>query len=172
MTPVTLRERQPDDVPRLVALLTEQQPTSGYPMRWPLPFPAEQFIVRPHEERAWVATEADGRIVGHVAVSRVEGDGLAEFRAAGVTGRLAAVSVLLVDPACRGRGVGSRLLEHAVAAIRADGRQPVLDVAPVHAAALALYRRRGWREVRAIRPPWLPAHQPDVLLMVLPHTCG
>ncbi|WP_206051737.1 GNAT family N-acetyltransferase [Nocardioides ferulae] len=168
---VTIRERRPTDVPGLVEMLTLQQPTSGYPMRWPLPFPAEQFVVRPAEERAWVAERDDGAgpvLLGHVAVSRVEGEGLAEFRAAGVEGRLAAVSVLLVDPACRGHGIGGRLLEHAVAAIRADGRRPVLDVAPVHAAALALYRRRGWQEVRRIRPPWLPAHQPDVWLMVLP----
>jgi hypothetical protein len=41
-----VRPRERCDLPTLVRSLGEQQPTSSYPMRWPLPFPVEQFIER------------------------------------------------------------------------------------------------------------------------------
>ena len=53
-------------------VLAEQQASSRYPVRWPLPIPIEDFLVRPGEERAWVA-EVDGAVVGHVAVYGVDG---------------------------------------------------------------------------------------------------
>jgi hypothetical protein len=68
---VTVRPRRSDDVPRLAAILAEQQPHSLYPFRWPLPFPAEQFIARHHEFTAFVA-EQDGDLVGHVCIQWVE----------------------------------------------------------------------------------------------------
>jgi hypothetical protein len=40
-----------------VTLLGEQQPVTAYPLRWPLPFPVEQFLVRETEEDAWVAEQ-------------------------------------------------------------------------------------------------------------------
>lgn len=162
-----MRERRAGDLPGLVALLGEQQPTSMYPFRWPLPFPAEEFLVRATEERAWVA-EVDGELAGHVAVTVPAGE-MADAFARACPGRaLAEVSVLFNGTAFRGTGVGGRLLDTAVAAIRASGRTPALDVLPAHSTAEAVYRRRGWVEVGRARPEWLPAGQPDVLLMVLP----
>lgn len=154
-------------MPALVELLAEQQPGSRYPLRWPLPFPAEDFVVRASEEAAWVA-EADGALAGHVAVTGV-GDGLGDaFRRARPGRELASVSALFTGVAARGRGIGGRLLDTAVAAIRAGGRLPVLDVVPTHSSAVRIYRHRGWVQVGAVRPAWLPAGEPDVLLMVLP----
>jgi len=49
-----VRARRDEDIPVVVKLLTEQQPVSRYPFRWPLPFPVEQFIVRGSEQAAWV----------------------------------------------------------------------------------------------------------------------
>ena len=67
-TPVTVRSRLPDDVPALAHLVAAQQPVTGYPGRWPLPFPVEEFVVREPEVAAWVAVEDDGTVVGHVSL--------------------------------------------------------------------------------------------------------
>ncbi|MDN4171392.1 GNAT family N-acetyltransferase [Nocardioides sp. SOB77] len=159
---MSVRPRRPEDVPALAEVLAAQQAGSRYPMRWPLPFPVERFLVRESEEAAWVA-EADGRLVGHVAVCSVTDP--AVFR---VPGDLAAVAVLFVDPAVRGSGLGGRLLDTAVAWVRERGRVPVLDVVPRHSRAVEVYRHRGWVEVGRLRPDWLPADEDDLVLMTLP----
>lgn len=163
-----IRPREPQDVPLLVDLLAEQQLQTGYPMRWPLPFPVEQFIVRGNEERAWVAVRA-GQVVGHVSVGRVDDQEAAEvFTRETGAHHLACIGVLFVAPAARGSGVGGLLLDTAVAWADDQGRQPVLDVAARHAVAHAVYRHRGWREVGRISPTWLPPGQGPVHLMALP----
>lgn len=164
---VLVRPRRPGDLRRLVELLAEQQPTSRYPLRWPLPFPAEDFVVRAGEEAAWVA-EVDGDLAGHVAVTQVEQGLAAAFRRACPGQELASVSALFTGLAARGRGVGGRLLDTAVAAVRGSRRVPVLDVVPTNSTAVAVYRHRGWVEVGTARPAWLLADEPDVVLMVLP----
>lgn len=166
---IVVRARAGGDVPALVDVLAAQQARSRYPMRWPLPYPVERFVVRGGDEAAWVA-ELDGSVVGHVAVASA-GEDAAAFLAA-LPGRRAAeltlVSTLFVAEAARGAGVGRRLLEVAVSWARARGRLPVLDVVPLNAAAVGVYRRGGWIEVGRARPSWLPDDAADVLLMVLP----
>ena len=109
---MTVRPRAAADLPALVAVLEAQRPASGYPVRWPLPFPAEEFIARRTELAAWVALDGDD-VVGHVALLDVAPGWEADGWGAG-TGRpasaLAAVAVLFVDPDASGRGVGSALL--------------------------------------------------------------
>lgn len=167
---VLVRPRREKDVDALVAVLTEQreaQPSSEYPLRWPLPFPVRDFVVRATEEHAWVA-EHDGRLVGHVAVTALGDLGPAFARALDAEpDGMRAVSGLFTALSARGDGLGARLLEVAVRRIRDDGHRPVLDVVPTHAAAVGLYRARGWREVGRLRPAWLPAERPDLLLMTL-----
>ncbi len=170
MSQVVVRERLAQDLPVLTEVLTEQRPHSGYPQNWPLPFPVESFIARAGEDAAWVA-ELDGRVVGHVAVSRVEPGLEADLWVAGARRpreELAAVAVLFVDHRVQGRGVGKALLTAAVAAIRESGRLPVLDVVQETPAAVELYRRTGWQVVGEGRPRWLPADHLPVLFMVLP----
>ena len=165
-----IRPRERDDLIGLGAVLAAQQATSRYPMRWPLPFPVEQFIARDHELAAWTA-EIDGRPVGHVAVLAVGGGPLAEHwsQAHGVPAqRLGVLSTLFVDMGCRRTGLGRRLHDTAVAWMREQGLAPCLDVVPVHEAATGLYAGLGWREVGRARPDWLPADAPDVVGMVLP----
>ncbi|WP_300012145.1 GNAT family N-acetyltransferase [Pseudonocardia sp.] len=168
---VTVRPRRPDDVDGLVALLAGQQAQSRYPLRWPLPFPVEDFLVRETEERAWVA-EVDGAVAGHVAVARLDRELAVEFARLRPGEEPAAVTVLFTGAGHRGRGVGGALHDTAVAAIRGSGRLPVLDVLPGHSTAVEMYRHRGWTEIGRARPGWLPAGQPDVLLMVLPEPVG
>lgn len=166
---VGFRPRTAADLPVLAALLAAQQPRSRYPFRWPLPFPAEEFIARAGEERSWVAEEA-GALAGHIAVTRVFDDDLGRVWAT-ATGReplaLACISAFFVDESRRGLGIGGGLLDRAVAQIREQHRLPVLDVVQRHGSALAIYRGRGWRVVGEVRPPWLPDDEPPVLAMVL-----
>ncbi|WP_353950149.1 GNAT family N-acetyltransferase [Knoellia sp. S7-12] len=169
---MTIRERRPDDIPELVEVLSAQAPSSGYPHRWPLPFPAEEFLVRPGELGAWVAI-VDGRIAGHVATTDVSANWMAEHWSA-VLGRagheLGEVSILFVDHTLAGSGVGGALLERAVSEIRSLGREPVLDVVGEETKVGLFYRRRGWVVAGHARPQWLPVGQPDVAFMVLPDT--
>ncbi len=167
---VTVRARQAEDLPRLVEVLEAQQPSSGYPVRWPLPMPVEEFVVRAGELGAWVAL-ADGLVVGHASLLHPRAGWESEGWTAGTglaVDRLAAVSVLFVDPAFGGQGIGTRLLDIAVARARARGRLPVLDVVQEHSIAADLYRRRGWQVVAEVRPPWLPKDRLPVLMMMLP----
>jgi ribosomal protein S18 acetylase RimI-like enzyme len=169
-TPLTIRPRTAADLPRLVEVLAAQQPATGYPVRWPLPFPVEQFIVRTSEVAAWVAADDSGRPLGHVAVLDVAPGWDADGWTAGTgmpAGSLAAVGVLFVDPTATGRGVGTALLSTAVEHVFALGRVPVLDVVSESTRAVALYRRHGWRVVGTARPPWLPADRDPLLLMAL-----
>lgn len=171
---VTIRPRTPDDVPRLVDLLAAQRVDTGYPVRWPLPFPVEDFVVRAAELSAWVAVDEEvgaAGVVGHVALLGVAAGWEADGWSTG-TGRpasgLAAVSVLFVDRAATGRGVGSALLDTAVRHAVALGRTPVLDVVSESTRAVALYERHGFRAVGRARPPWLPEDRAPLLLMALP----
>jgi GNAT superfamily N-acetyltransferase len=161
-----VRPRTPADLPRLAAVLAAQQPTSRYPLRWPLPFPVEEFLVREGQEAAWVA-EHDGRVVGHVAVGRPRPAEAAGFEAAAGTAALACVAVLFVYAGLRGLGVGGRLLDTAVAWAAERELLPVLDVVPAHGPAVAFYRRRGWRQVGTLQPDWLPDPREPLLVMAL-----
>jgi ribosomal protein S18 acetylase RimI-like enzyme len=173
---VTVRERIPADLPVLAEVLEEQQPHTGYPQRWPLPSPVAEFLTRPGELGAWVATlDDDPAPVGHVSVTAPGSGPEVDGWVAGV-GRpaeeLAAVSVLFVDHRVSGRGVGGALLDAAVAFIRESGRAPVLDVVQETRSAVRLYERHGWRVVGEARPWWLPTDHLPVLLMVLPDGVG
>ncbi len=174
MTGVVVRVRVEADLPALVSVLEAQRVESRYPLRWPLPFPPEEFVWRSSDLTGWVA-EVDGRVVGHVAVQAADDvftpGGLGEAWSAGhdrPVHELGILGTLFVDPSTRGRGVGRALHDVAVEWLRAQGLAPCLDVVPVHAAALVMYERLGWREVTRIRPPWLPDDEPDVVVMVLP----
>jgi ribosomal protein S18 acetylase RimI-like enzyme len=167
---ITVRERTVADLPVLARVLEAQQPVTGYPQRWPLPWPVEQFLVRPGELGAWVA-ELGSAVVGHVSVTTPDAGAESDGWVAG-SGRpreeLAAVSVLFVDHTTSGRGVGTALLDHAVGFIRDAGLLPVLDVVQETNRAVQLYRRHGWKVVGEARPWWLPDDLLPVLLMVLP----
>ncbi|WP_344249549.1 GNAT family N-acetyltransferase [Isoptericola hypogeus] len=167
---VVVRDRVPADLPALAEVLAAQRPASGYPHRWPLPFPVEEFLVRPDEERAWVA-ESGGRMLGHVSVTTVPDDRYGAIWSAGAgrpVAELGCVSVLFVAPAAQGRGVGGALLDVAVAHLRDQDRTPVLDVDDRDGVAHAVYLHRGWRVVGEARFDWQRPEAPPARLLVLP----
>ncbi|MFE0601177.1 MULTISPECIES: GNAT family N-acetyltransferase [unclassified Streptomyces] len=94
----------------------------------------------PYLERVWIA-ELDGRPVGSVMCVREEGaPGTARLR------------LLLVDPAGRGRGIGSLLVDTVVSFARSVGyRELVLWTNDVLTDARGLYLRAGFTLV-AERP--------------------
>ncbi len=87
-------------------------------------------------ERLWLA-EHGPRLVGSVAVLRIARE-------------VAQLRWLVVDPAFRGRGIGKRLVQEAVAFARAAGYPSMfletLEELPI---AAALYRAAGFELVRA-----------------------
>jgi GNAT superfamily N-acetyltransferase len=157
---VRIRERRADDLPALEALLAAQQPASGYPHHWPLPFPVREFLVRRSEQRAWVAEDGD-RLIGHVAVARSGADVDDAFAAALGTDRLGALTALFVATDVVGTGVGGRLIDAAVDWIRAANQVPVLDLLGRDTRAHRVYLRRGWVE--------LGEAGPLVLMALVPH---
>ena len=96
---LVVRPRVAEDVPALCELVMRQQPLTQYPFRNPLPFPVEDFVVRPGELAAWVAELEPASPVGHVSLCEV-GDHHLGPRWAEAVGRpvsdLAAVSVLVL----------------------------------------------------------------------------
>ena len=175
---VRIRPRRAEDLPALAEALWAQQPSSRYPLRNPLPFPAEQFLHAHDAVAAWTA-ELDGRPVGHVCwTAPPHGDAAAELASRRcaethdcTTTDLAWVSSLFVGLDARRYGVGRLLLQAVVDDVRRAGRHACLEVLPVHPAAMALYESVGFREVARTRPEWLRAAAgddgPDVRVMTL-----
>ena len=167
---LTIRPRTEADLPALTQVLAAQQALTRYPMRWPLPFPIEQFVVRGVDLAGWTA-ELDDRPVGHVAAQAAHDVAMLPLWETGhdrPRERLGVVGTLFVDPGVRRQGLGRRLHDTAVDWLLERDLAPCLDVVPIHGAAQAMYAAAGWRVVGQERPHWLPDGEPDVLAMVLP----
>lgn len=90
----------------------------------------------PEKERCWIA-ERDGVRLGSVFLVN-EGEGVARLR------------LLLLDPAARGAGVGSRLVESCVAFAREAGyREIILWTHQKLTAARAIYAATGFKLVES-----------------------
>ncbi|MEU6157532.1 GNAT family N-acetyltransferase [Streptomyces sp. NPDC047130] len=151
--PEALRPRAELDLPACVEVLRAVHARDGYPLDWPADPVA--WLSPATSPAAWVA-EHDGRIVGHVALSRPgEGDE-APARWGGGPDRAAVVSRLFVSPAARGLGLGAALLRRVTDEAAAAGLHPVLDVLSTDTAADALYRRLGWRHLGDATQRWGP----------------
>jgi putative acetyltransferase len=88
------------------------------------------------ERARYVAAEGD-RVIGEIGVEREEHP---------VTRHVATIG-MMVAPDCRGRGVGSALMEAAIDWCRRSGVEKLeLTVYPDNDAARALYAKFGFRE--------------------------
>lgn len=145
-----IRRRRAKDLGACVRLLRVVFSEGQYPVRWP------------HAPRAWLSgeevldawiVERQGEVLGHIAICKMGLDAESALRWREVTGRepseLAGVTRFFVGPRARGQGIGTALLDMAVAEIRARGLVPVADVVSASTDAIRLYESRGWR-LRAV----------------------
>ena len=134
-------------MPACVAALAEVHAADGYPMHWPAD-PVRWL--RPDVE-GWVA-ELDGAVVGQALLEPGDEPGTA------VLGRL------FVAPAGRGYRFGERLIAAALAAAVERDLTVTLEVVDTGTAAIALYRRLGWRHTGSGPASWLrPEDEPTVV---------
>lgn len=151
--PRGIRRRRPKDVPACASLLGMVFTEGQYPVHWPEA--PRAWLAADEVVDAWVF-ERDGEIHGHIAISKVGLDTRSALRWREVTGHepseLAGITRFFVRPRLRGQGVGTALLDVAVAEIRARGLVPVLDVVSRSRDAIQLYDDLGWR--RRAEYPW------------------
>ncbi|MFD5131216.1 GNAT family N-acetyltransferase [Streptomyces olindensis] len=155
----SVRRRTVRDLEECVRVLEDVHQSDGYPVNWP-ERPGE-WLSHASLLGAWVA-ELDGRLVGHVSLSRSrKGDLAARLWSErnGVRRELATVvSRLFVAPQARGHRIGALLIGRAVEEAQRLGLHPVLDVVTSDTAAVALYERLGWELLATVEQRWSP-HQ-------------
>jgi ribosomal protein S18 acetylase RimI-like enzyme len=118
------------------AVVAEERFVRTEEVRTPLRAYRRRFRQRSALETDIVAYER-GRLVGHVTVQRERHP---------VTHHVASLSIAVAADA-RGRGIGRRLMDEAIAwATRAGVEKLVLSVYPHNEAAIALYKRVGFVE--------------------------
>jgi GNAT superfamily N-acetyltransferase len=92
----------------------------------------------------WKVFLAHGRVTGVFAAGRR----LVATAATLPYAKFGYIAMVLVTPAFRHRGIATRLLRDAIAALQARGRTPMLDATP---AGSAVYRPLGFRELFSMR---------------------
>lgn len=132
---VSIRPMELDDLPAVYRLGARCWDVLDKPYNyWSVREVAEHFEQEP--ELSFVAVE-DGRVVGFVL-------GAASYEILEDTGHLEWVAV---DPDRRRDGLGTRLIEEFVGAVRARGRKDVVaDVSSRNDASRALFARAGFGE--------------------------
>jgi GNAT superfamily N-acetyltransferase len=152
---VVVRPLVAGDLAECVRVLAEVHQRDGYPVHWP--DRADDWLSRASGLGAWVA-ELDGRLAGHIGLGRNRESDLAPTvwsdRHGLAPDRTAVVSRLFVAARARGRGIGARLVDQAVAEARRRDLHPVLDVVASDAAAVALYERLGWELMATVERQW------------------
>jgi GNAT superfamily N-acetyltransferase len=141
-----VRRRRAQDLPACARLLRVVHSEGQYPVYWP--DAPKAWLSDESLLEAWVA-ERKGEILGHVAITKIGVEPISALRWREVTGRepseLAGVSQLFVRQRVRGEGIGSALVDVAVAEIRARGLEPCLEVVSASADAIRLYEDTGWK---------------------------
>ena len=95
-----------------------------------------------------ILAELDGVICGAIGYVAPTGLNSAYFK-----GDWAAIRMLVVDPDCRGNGLGRSLTEECIKTAKADKCKAIaLHTSPIMEVALALYVRMGFQKVRDIDP--------------------
>ncbi|MGC9410738.1 N-acetyltransferase family protein [Streptomyces sp. DZ1-3] len=147
MESVTVRPFSDDDLTGAAEALVEVHETDGYPVEG-VDDP-EAWIKSEDVLAAWVA-ESDGRIVGHVAVMKPQGEAAADLwvkQSGDDMGHVGVLARLFVVQSARKQAAGRHLMEAAASHARDHGLRLVLDVMVKDASAIRLYERLGWRKI-------------------------
>ncbi|MGW5037167.1 N-acetyltransferase family protein [Streptomyces parvulus] len=147
MESVTVRPFSDDDLTGAAEALVEVHETDGYPVEG-VDDP-EAWIKSEDVLAAWIA-ESDGRIVGHVAVMKPQGEAAADLwvkQSGDDMGHVGVLARLFVVESARKQAAGRQLMEAAASHARDHGLRLVLDVMVKDASAIRLYERLGWRKI-------------------------
>ncbi|KOT96583.1 MULTISPECIES: N-acetyltransferase [unclassified Streptomyces] len=147
MESVIIRPFTDDDLAGAAAALVEVHDTDGYPVEGVND--PEAWIKSEDVLAAWVA-EGGGRIVGHVAVMKPQGEAAVDLwvkQSDDDADHVGVLARLFVVQSARKQAAGRRLMEAAVSHARTHGLRLVLDVMVKDASAIRLYERLGWRKI-------------------------
>uniref|UniRef100_A0AAU2A6F7 GNAT family N-acetyltransferase n=1 Tax=Streptomyces sp. NBC_00093 TaxID=2975649 RepID=A0AAU2A6F7_9ACTN len=141
---IAIRPYENTDLPGAAAALTDVHATDGYPVEG-VAHP-EAWLYSDDVLASWIA-EADGRIVGHVAVMRPRGEDAVTLWASQSGDdeqHIAVLARLFVVRDARKLALGERLVRTATHYALRHNRRLVLDVMTKDTAAIRLYERLGW----------------------------
>jgi GNAT superfamily N-acetyltransferase len=142
-----IRTRRDSDIPGAAIGLVEVHAKDGYPVEG-VDQPTT-WLTPPSLIKSWVA-ELDGRIVGHVSLTRPNGEDAVSLwlnRGQGTEEETAVLARLFVIPDARKMAVGERLVHTATDYATERNMRLVLDVMAKDAAAIRLYERLGWERL-------------------------
>ncbi|QQM42731.1 GNAT family N-acetyltransferase [Streptomyces liliifuscus] len=142
-----IRPRRDLDIPEAAAALVEVHATDGYPVEG-VDHP-EVWLTPPGLIQAWIA-ELEGSVVGHVAVSRSNGEEAVSLwlkHGQGIEEKTAVMARLFVIRGARKSAIGERLVRAATEYAEQKGTRLVLDVMAKDTAAIRLYERLGWQKL-------------------------
>ena len=140
---VTYREMLKEDVQALARLEED-----NFPHPW-----SEQSLLKEvdREESLFVVAEADGTVAGYAGMYLIgdEGD----------------ITNLVVDSACRNRGIGHGLMKYLLDKAENKGIKAVtLEVRVSNAGAIRLYEAHGFVS-QGIRPGFYDSPREDAMIM-------
>lgn len=148
---ITIRRRQPSDVPELAAILGRVHAQDGYPVEG-VADPAA-WIEPPRELAGWTALLSD-RPIGHISLTEADPtDDAARLWVSLSGGDYADLAVpvrLFVDPHHRALGVGHALMRAAHEHGAALDKRIVFDVMLKDQQAIRLYEALGCHEIGRI----------------------
>ncbi|MFD7164902.1 GNAT family N-acetyltransferase [Streptomyces violascens] len=165
---VSVHPRRAEDLADAAAALIEVHSTDGYPVEGVAD--PEAWLSPPQLLKAWVA-ELEGRVVGHVAISRPDGEEAVRIwtdRAHVPDSQVAVLARLFVVREARGNDVGRWLMAAATASAQMDGLRLVLDVMVKDTAAIRLYERLGWKRIGMAKHAYGDGQSTEAICFVSP----
>ncbi|KAI0407583.1 acyl-CoA N-acyltransferase [Xylaria palmicola] len=115
------------------------------------------------DDRAWVAEEADGSVVGHVAMNgAIETcPNVARWLDEHPRDNAAMLARLFVRPGSRKRGVATRLVRAVEDEARGQGRRLLILALVKDQDAIRLYQRLGWEHYTTTTFRWGEGNEMD-----------
>ncbi|MDW4903815.1 GNAT family N-acetyltransferase [Streptomyces sp. ADMS] len=167
---IGIRPFEDTDLPGAAAALTEVHAADGYPVEG-VAHP-EAWLRSDSLLASWVA-EAEGRIVGHVAVMRPDGEDAVSLwaeRSRVDEQRIGVLARLFVVRDARQRALGERLVRTAMDYGQHSDRRLVLDVMVKDTAAIRLYERLGWLRTGRVTHHFGTGQSIEAIRFVAPST--
>jgi ribosomal protein S18 acetylase RimI-like enzyme len=152
---LTIRTRQPTDLPSCASLLARVYEKDRYPVQGVSH--AIEFLSSPSTLAAWVAvqppadeddTTQEAKVLGHVALTSpsTSDPAVALWYSQNRPEPIAVMERLFVDPEARGQRLAERLMRAVSEEAERRGMKAVLFTLIKDVGAMRLYERVGWQE--------------------------